>query len=320
MQNASKEAIMTGAEKLNIGIVGIGRVGNILVRWLEKEKKLERGKHLFLFDTDKEKGFQDDVSRAGIIFIVVHTPSREDGSCDLSHVEASLEPFANSSKIIVIKSTVPPDACKYLSEKYDIPFLFLNPETLTEAKPWKDFVEPFLQVVAPVRSGEKYKGIARIILNLLPRLENTHTSVDISTVEASLAKNGINEFAKWKVIFFNKLFDRCKAIGVDFKKVREMITSDPRVGEFWSRTPWPEKNGYRGAGGFCIDKDSLAMQAFDGQILAKKKVWKTVDKCLFKAGMKIDQSIDDYNQQLLASQGLRRKDVTKHEGGNKDDK
>ena len=120
---------------------------------------------MFCYDKYVKEYF-DNIFNAKIIFVCVPTPSQKDGSCDISIVESTVARFANSDKIIVVKSTVPPGTCEKLSKRYNINFFLFNPEYLTEAQAWKDFSKPDRQIVAPVNDTSKW--FCSILLELLP--------------------------------------------------------------------------------------------------------------------------------------------------------
>ncbi len=56
-----------------------------------------------------------------------------------------------------------------------------------------------------------------------------------------------------KVTFFNQVYDYCAGEGVDFERVRELITDDSRIGDSHSSV-----TKERGFGGHCFPKDVLA--------------------------------------------------------------
>src|SRR5579872_1565263 len=91
------------AEKIRMleqGIVPIYEPGlEEIVRRNIKQRRL-------FFTTDYAKG----VASALVCFIAVPTPSRDDGSCDISYVETAASLIANHMtdyRVIVNKSTVP---------------------------------------------------------------------------------------------------------------------------------------------------------------------------------------------------------------------
>jgi len=77
------------------------------------DKNVEAGRLQFTSD------MKETVEHSKVIFIAVGTPENEDGSCDLSHVEAvarSIGEYINEYKIIVNKSTVPVGTAKKVKQ------------------------------------------------------------------------------------------------------------------------------------------------------------------------------------------------------------
>src|SRR3989339_156265 len=145
--------------KPKIGILGLGVVGTQFKRWFEG-KKYKIGVNLFLYDNKQEKGYSDDINKAEVIFITVHTPSLSDGSIDLSFIESAFKGLTGK-KIIIIKSTVLPGTTEYFQKKYKQHKILFSPEFLTEENAWGDIYKPKRQIV-----GFTKNNLANI-LNLL---------------------------------------------------------------------------------------------------------------------------------------------------------
>src|SRR5215210_6092922 len=100
------------------------------------------------FTTDLKQA----VERALVIFLAVGTPPREDGSADLSHIEAaarSIAEYLDDYKVIVTKSTVPVGTGQRLRklirehQKGRNNFgIVSNPEFLREGAAIDDFMRP----------------------------------------------------------------------------------------------------------------------------------------------------------------------------------
>ena len=88
--------------KPRVGIIGIGMVGTPLKRYFEDIKGHIRGTDLFSFDTDPQKGYDDDVNQADIIFVCVPTPPKPDRTAELLAVESAFDGL-KGAKIVVIK-------------------------------------------------------------------------------------------------------------------------------------------------------------------------------------------------------------------------
>jgi len=123
--------------KIKIGIIGLGMVGEPLRKWFEEINGCKRGRDLFCYDIAPQKGYFDDVNRADVIFVAVPTPSNLDGSCNLSFVKNAVGKIKNG-KIVVIKSTVAPGTVEELQKKYPQKRFIFNPEFLTETQAWEE--------------------------------------------------------------------------------------------------------------------------------------------------------------------------------------
>ncbi|MEK7560945.1 MAG: hypothetical protein AAB539_03260 [Patescibacteria group bacterium] len=173
--------------KYKIGIIGLGMVGTPLKRYFEERQSHIRGENLFLYDIDPKKGYDDDVGKADIIFVAVPTPRAPDGSANLAAVHDAFSTI-NGEKIVVLKSTVPPGTTENLQRKYPQHRVLFNPEFLTEARAWEDFVKPDRQIVGfTARSIDA----AHAVLTLLPKAPfmspwgiNTYRPVKMTATEA----------------------------------------------------------------------------------------------------------------------------------------
>jgi len=103
-----------------------------------------------IINLDKERYLSKAVQESEIIFICVGTPSREDGSIDMSYFKEAINESAKviySYKVIVNKSTVPVGTADWVKEEiskyYKGEFSGIsNLEFLREGSALKDFLEP----------------------------------------------------------------------------------------------------------------------------------------------------------------------------------
>ena len=104
--------------KIKIGIIGLGMVGEPLRKWFEEINGCKRGRDLFCYDIAPQKGYFDDVNRADVIFVAVPTPFHENKKgYDDSAVWESLRNIKNG-KTVVIKSTVLPGTSDLAAKKF----------------------------------------------------------------------------------------------------------------------------------------------------------------------------------------------------------
>ena len=283
-----------------IGIIGVGMVGTPLKRWFE-ENGYKKGENLFLYDIDAKKGYFDNINMADIIFIAVPTPRSSDGSCDLSAVKNALSGVdVWASKIIVIKSTVPPGTTEFFQRVFLRWKILFNPEFLTEKHAWEDFARPDRQIVG---FTEVSLDAAHLVLSLLPKAPfmspwgfETYKPIRITATEAEIIKYGGNIHFIRKVNFANILNLLCEKMEVDYENVRRGMAADFRIGDSHLDV---NHGGYRGFGGYCFPKD------LDALISCLKYLGEN-------EGVKLLEADKDFNVKLLNSQGLTVEDVSKH--------
>ena len=307
-------------DKIKIGIIGIGMVGEPIRRWFEEVKGYKRGQELFLYDIDLKKGYNDDFNKADLIFIALPTPSKKDGQCDTALVEKAVTKIADNH-IVVIKSTVPPGTAVRLAKRFPKKEIIFNPEFLTESQVWSDFLRPDRQLVGAV--GENRTSV-RELLMILPMASFTrpwgsdYSKKEINATEAELSKYASNVFGYIKVIYGNILADVAHAISlihkadISYERVRDVIAADPRIGPAWLNV---DHGDYCGAGGYCFPKDMNAFIAFIKNDLIKRlrknKSRIAIVEALEK-GVAVLESIRDYNRAILKLQGLSESDISLH--------
>lgn len=304
-----------------IGIVGLGMVGLPLKKYFE-EKGFKRGKNLFLYDKNEAKCFLDDMNNADIVFVCVPTPSNKDGSCNTSIVESVVKQFKDSGKILILKSTIEPGTAFRLKKKYNCQ-IFFSPEFLTEANAWNDFIKPDRQIVGHTNDAV----LAKHILGILPlasSFKSPSKDIKINAAEAEIGKYGANVFGAMKVVYGNVLADFCAALENNLKKdkietivhydhVKNIMGFDRRIGFSWLNV---NHGDYRGFGGYCFPKDTDAFIAFakklEKKLSAKDKEEKRLKK-LVERGVKFLEAMRNYNVELLKTQGLTVKNVSRHD-------
>ena len=332
--------------RIKVGIIGLGMVGEPVKRWFEQHNGYKRGKDLFCYDADPKKGYSDDVNKADVIFVAVPTPTNSDGSCNTSIVESVVgslkDPaptlsadrhskkgrgwYGAGGKIVVVKSTVTPGTVENLQKKYPKKRFIFNPEFLTESQAWEDFISPDRQIIG---STTQSLSDAVEILNLLPKKNfirpwtSDYVRKSVNATEAEFGKYASNIFGYMKVIYGNILADMAHVLDkkyikdkipsrVSYENIKELIGADLRIGSAWLNV---EHGQYSGAGGFCFPKDMNAFIAF-GESLEKDAVKKKLlDKNHLKVlqmGLAVLKAVRDYNKTLIESQGLSMEDVSRH--------
>ncbi len=229
-----------------IEIIGNGVVGQGMIKLFDKR-----------FDVsiyDPKKGHNKYAVDAELSIICVPTPSKDDGSCDVSIVEESVKQC--NSPLILIKSTIPPGTTEYLSKKYNKNVCF-SPEYMGESK----YFTPYWKYPDPTRAethtfviigGKQASWVADFFMKVM----SVDTVYHLCTsMEAELMKYAENCFFATKVTFVNEFYNICKTFGVDWKKVREGWLLDSRINKNHTLV-FEDERGY---GGKCYPKDISAI-------------------------------------------------------------
>ena len=185
-----------------------------------------------------------------IAFLCVPTPQGDDGSADLSYIEAAarqIGPVLPYEAVVVNKSTVPVGSAKVVERVMGRPDVKVvsNPEFLREGSAVQDFLKPDRIVVgcddqaAALKVSSLYDGISAPVIVTDP-------------ASAETIKYAANAFLATKLSFINAIAAICEGVGADVNDVVVGIGSDKRIGQDFLR-PGP------GWGGSCFPKDSRAL-------------------------------------------------------------
>ncbi|HWS98880.1 MAG TPA: UDP-glucose/GDP-mannose dehydrogenase family protein [Pyrinomonadaceae bacterium] len=237
-------------ERLKEGVIPIYEPG--LEQLVVKNAQAGRLK----FTTDLKSAVEHSL----VIFLAVGTPPREDGSADLSYVEAAARSIAecmNGYKVIVTKSTVPVGTGAHLRnlirerQRERTNFAIVsNPEFLREGAAIDDFMRPDRVVI-----GSSDEEAIAILKDLYRPLYLIETPFVITTVEAAeLTKYASNAFLATKISFINEIANLCDLIGCDVHDVARAMGMDGRIGRKFLH-PGP------GFGGSCFPKDTRALSS-----------------------------------------------------------
>ena len=195
-------------------------------------------------------GATEAVRGAEFVFLCVPTPQGDDGSADLSYVEAvaaEIGPHLRPGTVIINKSTVPVGSTLVVERvlgRTDVQVVS-NPEFLREGTAVPDSLHPERIVVgaddqsAAARVGELFAGTQAPLL-----------ITDAATAET--IKYASNAFLATKLSFVNAVASLCEAVGADVRDVILGLGYDKRIG-FEYLKPGP------GWGGSCLPKDTRAL-------------------------------------------------------------
>ena len=206
------------------------------------------------FSTSIKEGVASNL----VIFIAVGTPSRDDGSADLSAVEEVAREIAKEMggyKVVVVKSTVPVGTSRKLKKLIrdhqirPVPFdIVSNPEFQREGSAIEDFMRPDRVTIG----AESQQAIATMkeIYSALYLIETPFVITSLETAE--MIKYAANAFLATKVTFINEIANLCEYAGADVLHVARAMGLDGRIGKKFLH-PGP------GYGGSCFPKDTRAL-------------------------------------------------------------
>jgi UDPglucose 6-dehydrogenase len=226
--------------------------------------------------------FSSDYDRAiahsDVFFIAVGTPTDEDGSADVRHVEAAARELGRRIRrqaLLVVKSTVPVGTSERVRRAVEEELaaralkvaisVASNPEFLKEGAAMQDFMHPDRIVIG---TEERY-AIDVLTELYAPFNRNRERLVVLDTRSAELAKYAANAMLATRISFMNELARIAEKLGADIERVRHAIGADPRIGPSFL---------YAGAGygGSCFPKDVRALLAMARENLLPARVLSAV--------------------------------------------
>jgi len=201
------------------------------------------------------------VEHADVLFIAVGTPSREDGSADLSGFFAVGEAIARHRSqplIIVEKSTVPVGSGDSLRSHIDralrqagrlLQFeIVSNPEFLKEGSAVNDCRRPDRIII-----GSDNEAARQVMRELYAPFNRNHDRILFMDLRsAELTKYAANCMLATKISFINQIAELAEHLGADVESVRRGIGADSRIGYDFI---YPGC----GYGGSCFGKDIRAL-------------------------------------------------------------
>jgi len=203
------------------------------------------------------------VAHADVFFIAVGTPTDEDGSADVRHVESAARELGMRlarAAVLVVKSTVPVGTAERVrraaneelaARGVDVPVsVASNPEFLKEGAAMQDFMHPDRIVI-----GTEDRHAVEVLTELYaPFNRNRERLLVLDTRSSELSKYAANAMLATRISFMNELARLAEHLGADIERVRRAIGADPRIGPSFL---------YAGAGygGSCFPKDVRALLA-----------------------------------------------------------
>lgn len=266
-----------------IGIIGLGRLGLCFALNLERsgfivhgydisedrciliknrslktkepdvENLLKLQKNLFIENSPK-----DVFDKCDLIFVVIATPSKENGEYNHDYIDNFIEDNIinyenNANKHLVINSTVMPGYIDSLNKKLNNKkwYVSYNPEFIAQGSIIKDQLSPDIVLIGQF---DKYSGDVLEFIYKKMCINNFKVK-KMAPMEAEITKISLNCFLTTKISFANMIGDICVKNNLNPEIVLDAIGEDTRVGNKYI------KYGF-GYGGECLPRDNRALALF----------------------------------------------------------
>ena len=283
---------------MKIGLIGAGRLGICLALLMERagydiivsdirtayvsglnDRRVETNEPEVEYLLKEAKNFKattdnkEVIEECDIIFTLVATPSLEDGSYDVSSVDAVVDELEKvdgiNGKSFIVGCTTNPGDCKRWEEKLsgcgvDV---YYNPEFIAQGSIIKDLQNADMVLVGG------YGHHISVIEDIYNKIQVKEPSIHfMSTTAAELVKLAVNCYLTTKISYANMVGEVMISSGMEDEvdNVLGAIGADSRVGSKYL------KYGY-GFGGPCLPRDNRAFAAFANKLGMKYNLGETTD-------------------------------------------
>ena len=301
----------------SIGVIGIGKLGLCLALNLERKyrvigcdinqdyidsinaktfisnepsvNELLRASHNLVATTSLSKVLDE----CDTIFIIVATPSLQDGRYDHSSVDRVADNIISivktplkSPKYLIVSCTVMPGYCQGLYDKlkpYNIHVAY-NPEFIAQGDIINGQQNPDIVLVgeSDAETGNITEEINRSILT------NNAKICRMNLMEAEITKIALNCFCTIKISYANMIGDLAQKVHVNPDIILNAIGQDSRIGGKYL------KYG-DGFGGPCFPRDNRALNIFANENKVVLKLSEVVDDA---NSLHLDYQIEEITKDL----------------------
>jgi UDPglucose 6-dehydrogenase len=204
------------------------------------------------------------IADTDVTFLLVATPSAEDGSFSLANLETALQDLGSAlrgsskeSHLFIVGSTVSPGSMERLvslleetsgrcaNDGFEVCYC---PELVALGTAAHDFLNPDAVVIGEscVAAGERAAAVYRRLCR------NNPAHLHMRLAEAEVAKLALNCYLALKISFGNSIATLCEALpGLDSSAVTALLQRDRRIGKGYLDGGLPY-------GGPCFPRDMLA--------------------------------------------------------------
>ena len=225
---------------MEIAIVGLGVVGNALYELLNYQFfNIKR------YDPDKK--YKDKIDNADVIFVCIN-----DKSEDMNSIREAVKYIVKENKkaMIVLRTTLVPGTTDALILEHKRIIVYM-PEFLREWNVTNDMINPD-KIVIGTEDNKAFETLINIF-RFNKNIVLPDDIIQVKPVEAEIAKLALNSLYLIKVVFAEEIYDLAEHFEADYDKIYRIFQSDRQINE---RHLIPGHDGYRGAGGKCLPKDS----------------------------------------------------------------
>ncbi|MFQ6134341.1 MAG: UDP-glucose dehydrogenase family protein [Nitrososphaerales archaeon] len=227
--------------------------------------------------------FQYATDISEVTFIVVNTPSNEDGSYSMKQLSGAAEMLGQSLKsktgyhLVVVTSTVLPGTTrkvvkpileKFSGKRCPSDFgLCYNPEFIALGSVIHDFQNPDFVLI-----GESDEASGRLLSSIYRKVCSEDVRIARMSIEnAELAKIALNSYITMKISFVNTLAEICENLeGGDVDAITSAIGLDRRIGSRYLK-------GGLAFGGPCFPRDNKAFEYAASELGCQAKIAQIVD-------------------------------------------
>jgi GDP-mannose 6-dehydrogenase len=247
----------------------------------------------------------DAIAESDVSLLCVGTPSRKNGSLDLTYLERVSEQIGAALKhkstyhVVVVRSTVLPGTThervipaleRESGQRYGDGFgVSVNPEFLREGTALRDFRKPPLTLV-----GHNHAADASGTIALYQSIDAPLISTSIRVAE--MMKYTSNAWHALKVCFANEIGNLCKRVGVDSHEVMDIFCRDEKL----NLSSYYLKPGFA-FGGSCLPKDVRALQYRAKEVDVELPV---ISQILSSNKLQIQQAFDQVMETSKKKVGL----------------
>jgi UDPglucose 6-dehydrogenase len=212
--------------------------------------------------------FEEAIRESDITFLIVPTPSKQDGNFSdkylqegLTNLSLALKKANKKYHLFVVTSTVSPGT----TEENLIPLIervsgralnkgfgvCYNPEFIALGNVINDFLKPDFVLIGESNAfaGDQLAEIYNAVCDIKPYIAR------MSIISAEIAKISLNAYVTMKISFANTLANICETIpGADVDAITKALGSDKRVSPYFLK-------GGLSYGGPCFPRDNRAFTA-----------------------------------------------------------